>query len=228
MKKMLIFIAAFALFCTLGGSVLADSEYANAMALYNSWYVEKDVDGQKVFEQEYPEAVCGVWSTDGGTDNLTVAVTDDEAGERAKEEILASVADDSTLSFTTQKYPHSELKRVHSLISDYLQSYEGEETGVAGWGIYEMRNRVHVDIIVSKPGAEDFMRWGYENFGDMILFESVDGYAVPSAEELGLGGENGGGIGGAVTAAAAVVIIVCAVLAARKFFFGKNKEEKAE
>ena len=85
MKKMLIFIVSFALFCTLGGSVLADSEYANAMALYNSWYVEKDVDGQKVFEQEYPEAVCGVWSTDGGMDNLTVAVTDDEAGERAKE-----------------------------------------------------------------------------------------------------------------------------------------------
>lgn len=227
MKKLLSLVIVFALVCIMGIGAFADNEYANAMEMYNSWYVEKDMDGQKIFEQEYPEAVCGVWSTDGGMDNLTIAVTADEAGERAKEQILASVADDSTLTFATQKYPHSELMKVHSDISYYLENYSGEETGVAGWGIYEMENCVHVDIIMSKPGAEDFMRWGYENFGDMIMFESVDGYAVPAAEDLGVG-TVGSGVGGAIMVALSIIVIVCAVIIVKKSMFAKAKEPDSE
>lgn len=223
MKKLISIILVCLIVLCLPLGAFADDEYATAGEMYNAWYM-----GDRMALSPYPENVCGVWSSDGGTDNLTVAVTDDEAGERAKEKILASVADDSTLTFTTQKYSHMELMKVHSDITYYLENYSGEEIGVAGWGIYEMDNKVHVDIIMSKPGAEDFMRWGYKNFGDKIMFESVDGYPVPTAEELGVGDSEAKGMGGVIAAAAAVIVIICAVLIAKKRMFGKAKEESAE
>lgn len=229
MKKFatIIMVCFIALSLPLGA--FADGEYTNANALYGSWNTEKQVGEQTVFEMVYPDGVCGVWSTDGSADNLTFAVTDDERGEKAKADILAAVEDDSTVTFATQKYTHSELKAVQDAVSEHILGYSGEEIGVAGWGIYEMENRVHVDIIVSKPGAEDFMRWGYENFGDMIMFESVDGYAVPAAEEL-LDSEASGssGMGSVIAAALAVVVIICCVLFAKKRMFGKGKVKNAE
>lgn len=227
MKKFatIIMVCFIALSLPLGA--FADGEYTNANALYGSWNTEKQVGEQTVFEMVYPDGVCGVWSTDGSADNLTFAVTDDERGEKAKADILAAVEDDSTVTFATQKYTHSELKAVQDAVSEHILGYSGEEIGVAGWGIYEMENKVHVDIIVSKPGAEDFMRWGYENYGDKIMFESVDGYAVPAAEDLGID-DGGSGMGGVIAAALAVIVIACTVLIARKRMFGKTKEADSE
>lgn len=221
MKKIFTLIIVCVLLCCLGTAAVADNEYATAWDMLQSWYMEADGGNA------YPEGVCGVWSTDGSTENLCIAVTGDEAGESVKADILAAVADETGLSFDTQKYSYAQLWEVNGKIGEYVTSYEGEELGVAGWGVYEMQNKVHVDIILSKPGAEDFMRWGYENFGDMIMFESVDGYAVPTAEELSTG-EGGGGIAGVIVAALAVAAIICAVLIARKRMFGKAKEESAE
>lgn len=226
MKKLAVFIIVCVLVCSMGTGVIANGEYEGFFDLYNSWNTEKQVGGQVTREMVYPDGVCGVWSSDGGMENFTVAVTDDERGEKAKADILAAVLNDGAITFTQQKYTYSELKAVHNAVDEYVRGYTGEELGVAGWGIYEMQNRVHVDIIVSKPGAEDFMRWGYENFGDMIMFESVDGYAVPTAEELL--GESGGSYGGLIVAVLAVAAIVCAVLAARKRLFAGGKGEGAK
>lgn len=217
MKKLFVFLMVCAIALCLPFAAFADGEYSTAGELYQSW--DTGERSGEPFVSFYPEGVCGVWSTDGGMDNLTIAVTDDEAGEKAKKAILAAVANDDTLSFTTQDYTHAELTAAANEIARYLQDHNGEESGAAGFGVHEKENRVCVDIIMTKPGAEDFVRWCYETFGDKVMFESVDGYVVPSAGEMGLdepGGGESGGMGGAVTALAALVLIVGAVLIAKK------------
>ena len=56
-----------------------EGKYATMGDLYQAW---GGYEG-------YPDYICGVWSTDGGMSNMTVAVTKDKAGERGKEEILS-------------------------------------------------------------------------------------------------------------------------------------------
>ena len=214
MKKIVTAIMVCLMLMCFGMSVLADGEYANAGELVQTWLVGPG--------NNYPEGVCGVWSTDGSLENITVGLIEGEQGELAKSDIVASVRDASGFTFTTQEYTYAQLYEVRDAVTEYVTSWEGEELGVAGWGIYERKNRVYVDIIVSKPGAEDFMRWGYENFGDMILFESVDGYPVPAAAELGVG-EKESGIVGLIIAAGGCAVIAAAVVLLRRRRFPNEK-----
>ncbi len=218
MKKIFIVIMVCFMALSLSMGAFADGEYANAGELVQVWLRSSG--------NNYPEGVCGIWSTDGSLENITVAVTKDEQGERAKAKIISSVRDASGFSFTTHKYTYAQLCEARDMITEYITSWEGEELGVAGWGIYERENCVHVDIIVSKPGAEDFMRWGYENFGDMILFESVDGYPVPAAAELGVG-EKESGITGIIVAAGGCAVIAAAVVVFRRKLFPQKDNNAA-
>ena len=79
-----------------------DGKYSTMGALYQAW---GGYEG-------YPDYVCGAWSTDGGMDNLTVAVTDDKAGEQGREEILSQLQDHSSVTFTTQTYSYRQLQQV--------------------------------------------------------------------------------------------------------------------
>ncbi len=224
MKKVMILIFVFSLLCSFGCFAFADGEYATFDALYGSWHVKEQVGSEVIIgECVYPDGVSGVWSTDGSTENFTVGITNDARGEKAKEDILASVREDGNITFVTQKYSYSELEAAFQKIGEYITSYEGEELGAAGWGIDVIDNKVRMDVIVSKPGAEDFMRWGYENFGDKIVFESVDGYPVPAAAELLGGGTNESGIVQVISAAAGIVVICAAVLLLRKKLFPKER-----
>lgn len=223
-KKAIICVLIFVMLASLNGAAVADGEFATFEALYGSWRVKEQVGPDVVLgEYVYPEGVSGVWSTDGSMENFSVGITDDERGEKAREDILAAVRNDGGITFVTQKYDYSELNAAKENIGDYVASGDSAETGAAGWGIYFRDNKVHVDIVVSAPGAAEFMRWGYENFGDMILFESVDGYPVPAAEEF-LGG--GADYGGVIAAAAAIVFILGTVIILRRKLFGVGREAK--
>ncbi len=216
MKKLITFTAVFLLIAILGSSAFAEGTYATAGQLYQSWC---GVSGN----DNYPQGVCGVWSSDGGIDNLTIGVTDDKAGREAREEIVAAVRDDSSLTFVTQKYSYSELQEVKKKVAEYVESYDGPELGAAGWGIYQIDNKVHVEIIESKPGAQAFIDWGHENFGDMIVFIGTQGYDIPAS--TGISADTDGTIyGDVITAAAAIIIIIAAVvLLRRKLFKGKGE-----
>jgi len=224
MKKALIYAVVFVVLSCFGGFACADDEFATFDALYGSWH-EKEQVGHEVTVGKcvYPEGVSGVWSTDGGTENFTVGITADARGEKAKADILAAVRDEASISFVTQKYSYSELLEVKEKVSEFVNAYEGPELGAAGWGIYQIDNKVHVEIIESKPGARDFIDWGYENFGDMIVFNGTQGYDIPASASISV--DTDGAIhGGVIAAAAAIIIIAAAVLAVRKKLFKDRGE----
>ena len=78
--RFMILTALLMIVCSTG--VLA-AEFADANALFQYWYSTQETPSAS----PYPDYVCGVWSTDGTTDHLTIAVTKDEAGEAGKSEI---------------------------------------------------------------------------------------------------------------------------------------------
>ena len=170
MKKFLVILLAALLCC---GAAQATDEFATAYELYESWYVTH-TDWSK---SPYPDYVCGVWSTDGGMDNLTIAVLEGAKGEAGKAEILDAVADDSTLTFATQKYSHAELRSIQEALTSYL----GDQTGAYAIGVYEMDNHVHIDINTDAPKAEDFMAQCHQKYGDRVAFEGGSGVLLYTA-----------------------------------------------
>ena len=139
----------------LGG---AGETYATMGDLYQAW---GGYEG-------YPDYVCGVWSTDGGMANMTVAVTDDKAGEKGKQEILSLLADTETVTFTTQKYSYRELLIVNDEI--VAQMMAGGSPIVA-CGIYEMENKVHVSVLETAENAEMVARELSAKYGDKLTVE---------------------------------------------------------
>ena len=83
-----------------------EGKYATMGELYQAW---GGYEG-------YPDYICGVWSTDGGMSNMTVAVTKDKAGERGKEEILSLLENPNSVTFTYQSYSYQELQEVNEAV----------------------------------------------------------------------------------------------------------------
>ena len=113
--------------------------------------------------------------------NLTIAVTKDEAGEAGKAEILAAIADKSTVTFTYRAYPFAELWALQQT----LQERMGEETGVYGMGVYESENCVMISINEENPNAEAFMQECFQRYGDRVRFEAGSG-AYVMVEDIGI------------------------------------------
>lgn len=172
MKRLCCILVAALLCCGFAGA--KTGQFATAHDLFDHWYMERPDPKQS----PYPDYVCGVWSTDGSMENLTIAVTDDAAGEAGKAEILALIEDDSTVTFTTAAYSHAELFAIQWELAERM----GEETGMFGIGVYEMENQVHVDIDMDHPGAQTFMEECFALYGDRICFVDGDGVTVSSSD----------------------------------------------
>ena len=112
----------------------AEGKYVTMGDLYQAW---GGYEG-------YPDYICGVWSTDGGMSNMTVAVTKDKAGERGKEKILSLLENPNSVTFTYQSYSYQELQEVNEAIVSRMMA--GDQSIVA-CGIYEMENKVHVSVL---------------------------------------------------------------------------------
>ena len=145
----------------------SDKEFATAGELYNHWQLTKKSDDTS----PYPAYICGVFSTDGSMDNLTFAVTKDEAGEAGKNEILALVSDSATVSFTYQSYSYAELWSVQLALTKSL----GEETGANTLGIDEKKNVLIIGIDETNENADSFMQECFEQYGMKIVFEQNNG-----------------------------------------------------
>ena len=139
----------------LGGMI--DGKYATMGDLYQGW---GGYEG-------YPDYVCGVWSTDGGMTSMTVAVTDDEAGEKGKQEILSLLASPETVTFTTRKYSYRALQQV----MDEITAQMGGDSPIIACGVYEMENAVHVTVNKDHQDAEDTMARLTAQYGDLVVVE---------------------------------------------------------
>ena len=119
----------------------------------------------------FPDYVCGVWSTDGGTENLTISLTDDEKGEAGKREILESVADGSTVTLAYARFPRNELCEAQEAVTRRFQAY-GLDTEIFSAGLLEQENVVEVGLDLKNADEEmkRFMEECQNAFGDKIRF----------------------------------------------------------
>lgn len=126
----------------------------------------------------YPDYIAGVWSTDGGMENLTFALVEG-AGEAGKEEILSQVRYENTVTFAEgYDYSYNALRAVQQELTQYL----GDETGAYSIGVDEMENRVEIGINTGNTGAAAFMERIAEEYGDMVEFEAGDGIWYTTTE----------------------------------------------
>ena len=135
-----------------------EGKYATMGDLYQAW---GGYEG-------YPEYICGVWSTDGGMSNMTVAVTKDKAGERGKEKILSLLENPNSVTFTYQSYSYQELQEVNEAVVERMVA--GDRSIVA-CGIYEMENKVHISVLETAENAEKTAQKLVKTYGDKVTVE---------------------------------------------------------
>ena len=135
-----------------------EGKYATMGELYQAW---GGYEG-------YPDYICGVWSTDGGMSNMTVAVTKDKAGERGKEKILSLLENPNSVTFTYQSYSYQELQEVNEAIVSRMMA--GDQSIVA-CGIYEMENKVHVSVLETAENAKETAQALVKTYGDKVMVE---------------------------------------------------------
>ena len=135
-----------------------EGKYATMGELYQAWGGYAG----------YPDYICGVWSTDGGMSNMTVAVTKDKAGERGKEEILSLLENPNSVTFTYQSYSYQELQEVNEAVVERMMA--GDRSIVA-CGIYEMENKVHISVLETAENAEETAQKLVKTYGDKVMVE---------------------------------------------------------
>ena len=135
-----------------------EGKYATMGELYQAWGGYAG----------YPDYICGVWSTDGGMSNMTVAVTKDKAGERGKAEILSLLENPNSVTFTYQSYSYQELQEVNEAIVSRMMA--GDQSIVA-CGIYEMENKVHISVLETAENAEETAQELVKTYGDKVTVE---------------------------------------------------------
>lgn len=168
MKRVASLIICFFMVSTCSLMAYAEESgiYENAGQLYEAWGSQGGV----------PDYISGVWSTDGGTENLTFGVVKGEAGEQGMKEILALVRDDSTVTIVYQTYSRNYLYRIQEEIVD---AYFEEGLGLVTAGVMEKENKlrfeVHTDF-TDNVNTQAMIQHVTEQYGDAVYFSYIDTY----------------------------------------------------
>lgn len=140
--------------------VSASGEYRDAGDLFQAWH------------DNMPDYISGVWSTDGSEKNLTFGIKESADVDAVQTEILSLVQNDSTVSFSVQKYSRNELMNIQE---DIIQNYMGQESGneyyIISTAVYEMENVVEISILEEKkddPFIVSFVEEINGAYGDAI------------------------------------------------------------
>lgn len=166
MKRILLLAMCCLMICTFSLTVSADDGgiYENAGELYEAW-----VSGDCV-----PDYITAVISTDGGTDNLTFGLVEGEAGEKGRDEIIALVRDDSTVTIIYQIYSRNELYRIQDEI---VNEYFGKDLGLVTAGVSEGANKLILEVKTDYEENADtleMIRKITEQYGDAVSFRYTD------------------------------------------------------
>lgn len=168
MKKVISMMICLFMVCTCSVMVSAEENgiYENAGQLYEAWVSQGDI----------PDYISGVWSTDGGSENLTFGVVKGEAGEQGKQEILALVRDDSTVTIVYQTYSRNYLYRIQREIED---AYFEAGLGLVTAGVMEMENKLRFEVHTDFADNADTLAMIQQvtaQYGDAVYFRYVDTY----------------------------------------------------
>lgn len=168
MKRVVSLIICLFMVCICPVMVSAEESgiYENAGQLYEAWVSQGGV----------PDYISGVWSTDGGTENLTFGVVKGEAGEQGKREILALVRDDSTVTIVYQTYSRNYLYLIQREIED---AYFEAGLGLVTAGVMEKENKLRFEVHTDFADNADtlaMIQQVTEQYGNAVYFSYVDTY----------------------------------------------------
>ena len=135
MKKIftLILTIVFICSCSIIASA-AESKYNTAGELYEAWC------------ENLPDYICGVWSTDGGANNLTFGIQNNADGNAGKQEMLSLVKNDSTLTFVYQEYSRNYLLQIQREIDEYMI----KDLGLVETALDEQNNCIELGILTER------------------------------------------------------------------------------
>jgi len=140
MKKIITLILTIVLICSC--SIIAsaaEAKYNTAGELYEAWC------------ENLPDYICGVWSTDGGANNLTFGIQNNAAGNAGKQEMLDLVKNDSTLTFVYQEYSRNYLLQIQREIDEYMK----DDLGLVETALDEQNNCIGVGILTERKDDAD-------------------------------------------------------------------------
>lgn len=135
MKRITVLIISILLIFSLCLCCNAEAVFETAGELYQSW----------AKADNYPDYVCGVWSTNGSEDYLTIAVLDTEEGEQGKAEILDLVKDDSTVTFAYGEYSRNYLTQTQNEVTKLFKT--SKDHGIVASALLDKENRVELTVI---------------------------------------------------------------------------------
>ncbi len=163
MKKLFAFIMFIIVIFSCLISVSAEkAQYATAGDLYQAW------------AEDLPDYICGVWSTDGGMNNLTFGVQNNASGNAGKQEILELIENDSTVTFVYQEFSRNYLLQIQKEID---KEYLGKETGLIYTGLYDMDNCIKFGIKDEKkddPETQKMVEEILNKYGNAVSVEYTD------------------------------------------------------
>ncbi len=175
MKKLTVFLSVLFVFLfalTANAAETQTEPFANAGELYQSW------------NEQFPDYISGVWSTDGGTANLTFGIAESADFEESKNEILSLIKNDTGVTFVQQKYARNELMRIQEEMHKYFE--DAATNGLCSMGLYDTQNCIQVEFLESKKEDENtkqLIASLQEQYGDAVRIAWSEGYAVLTYEE---------------------------------------------
>jgi len=174
MKKLFALILAVVLICS--SSIIASAEeakYNTAGELYEAW------------SENLPDYICGVWSTDGGTNNLTFGIQNNAAGNAGKQEMLDLVKNNSTLTFVYQEYSRNYLLQIQREIDEYMK----KELGLISTALNEQNNCIELGILKERKddvATQDMIKEITDRYGNAVTVEYTDAIYALTTDMNGL------------------------------------------
>lgn len=168
MKRTLLLLICILLMFSFSITVSAEEKgkYKTAGQLYEAW----------VSQDSVPDYISGVWSTDGGQDNLTFCLVKGEDGEKGRQEILDLIIDDSTVTFEYQTYSRNYLYQIQDAVVD---AYFDKQLGLVTAGVREHENKVCFEVHRDYANNSDtlaMIQQVIDQYGDAVYFSYIDFY----------------------------------------------------
>lgn len=138
-----------------------DDKYSTAGDLYQDWY------------DNLPDYICGVWSNDGGSNNLTFGIQNNEAGNAGKQEMLRLIKNENTVAFVYQTYSRNYLLGIQEELNVYFK----KDIGLISTALDEKNNCIELGIHhqeKDEPATKEMIVELKNKYGDAVSVEFVE------------------------------------------------------
>lgn len=138
-KGFALMISVFLIFSCTVSVCAAEAQYSTAGDLYEAWC------------SNLPDYICGVWSTDGGTTNLTFGIQNNASGNAGKQKILELIENDSSVTFVYQEFSRNYLLQMQKEIDGYFE----KDLGLISTGLDDINNCIVLGIYIERKDNAD-------------------------------------------------------------------------